>query len=259
MAQITPSHDAALSLPNWRDIKVPAYIQREYLQGLADPLSQAFVHGTVLGRLMGTGLDGVPTFITLRDVDLAQLLEQLLWMIEQRFPLVTITNQASEFKGEPDQIRCFNRSVVAFLVRKCWTNAEGVLPHLKEVALAYGRAGYFDPKDTSVLGGSNTISCNTLQSVIDQKCGPVAGALIELGADTSLLPVLLVRPHGRPHIQPRDFTSYLAYLQEKDPATWRHLNEALMRRTVDANTLPMPPADAPPALNHQAPRRRATL
>lgn len=258
MAQITPSHDAAPSLPNWRDIKVPDYIQREYLQGLSDPLTQAFVHGTVLGRLMGTGLDHIPTFMNLRDVDRAQLLEQVLWMIDQRFPLVTVTNQASDFTGEPAQVREFNRTVVAFLVRYCWTNAEGVLPHLKEVTLAYGRAGYFDAKDPSVLPGLFSRPCNTLECVIDQKCGPVAGALIELGADTSLLPALLVRPHGRPHIQPRDFTSYLDYLQEKDPATWRHLNEALMRRTVAANAAPIPPADAP-ALNPQALRRRATL
>lgn len=219
----------------WFHLSVPRILDREMII-LADWSLQekAWIHGTILRRLMGDGMDGIPLFPLLNEGEVAQHLQRLGEMVDQGWPLILGTNQGSAFDSSEEQIRSIKGGLLSLI--GCHDDHKEKPDLVRHLVLLYGRAGYFDPRDPSIPIGRSSKVATPLERLILLGNGPAAGAMIELGADLSLVPAADLVVTGHPRVRAGDFDGFLRNYEARGKALVPELRAALMRKMIQARS-----------------------
>ena len=219
----------------WAQLSVPRILKHEKII-LEDWSTQekAWIHGTILRRLMGDGMDSIPYFPLLNNEETTQHLQRLGEMVALGWPLILSTNQGSAFDSSEAQIRSIKGGLLSLIgCHDVYKENPDLVRHL---VLLYGRAGYFDPRDTAITIGRSTKVATPLEKLILLGNGPAAGAMIELGADLSLVPLEMLVVVGHPVVRAGDFDGFLRNYEARGKALVPELRAALMRKMIQTRT-----------------------
>lgn len=219
----------------WAQLSVPRSLTREKII-LEDWSLQekAWIHGTILRRLMGDGMDGIPIFPLLNDEEVAQHLQRLGEMVDLGWPLILSTNQGSAFDSSEEQIQSIKGGLLSLI--GCHDIHKEKPDLVRHLVLLYGRAGYFDPQDPAIPVGRSSKAVTPLERLMVLGNGPAAGAMVELGADQSLVPAEMLVVFGHPVVRAGDFDGFLRNYEARGKALVPELRAALMRRAIQTRS-----------------------
>lgn len=219
----------------WTQLSVPRILLREKII-LEDWSLQekAWIHGTILRRLMGDGMDGIPLFPLLNDEEVTQHLQRLGEMVDLGWPLILSTKQGSAFDSSEEQIRSIKGGLLSLI--GCHDVHKEEPDLVRHLVMLYGRSGYFDPRDPAIPIGLGKKVATPLEKLIWHGNGPAAGAMVELGADLSLVPAEMLVIIGHPVVRPGDFDGFLRNHEARGFKLAPILRAALMTRAIETHS-----------------------
>lgn len=219
----------------WTQLSVPRILTREkIIEADWSVQEKAWIHGTILRRLMGDGMDSIPFFPLLNNEETTQHLQRLGEMVALGWPLILSTNQGSAFDNSEEQMRSIKGGLLSLIgCHDIYKENPDLVRHL---VLLYGRAGYFDPRDPAIPIGRDTKVATPLEKLVRIGNGPAAGAMVELGADLSLIPAEDLKINGHPVVRAGDFDGYLRNYEARGFAMVPQLRASLMTKAIQTRT-----------------------